>query len=78
LEKVLLSDISGYDAVNETIADMRNSNRAQPYAEDAALADGLAKMLQEVNLPNIQVVLQVGQQCDYRECPVCYYAITRS
>ena len=44
---------------------MRNPNRAQPYPEDAALADGLEAALQAINVSNMDYCLQIGQSCDY-------------
>jgi ADP-ribosylglycohydrolase len=64
-EKVLIYNMTGLEAVNETITDMLDPNRASPQTQDAALADGLALMLTLLNETNFQVVQQVGQSCDY-------------
>ena len=64
LEKLLNnSTLSGLQAVRQTIQDMR----ARPLypKQDPALADGLEKVLGMLNVPNIQVCLQIGQSCDY-------------
>lgn len=67
LSKLIASDMSGYEAVVSTIADLRNASRLQPYAQDAALADGLEKVVTPplLNETNLQVCLALGQSCDY-------------
>lgn len=65
LEYVLLYNVTGYEAVNYALLDMQNSNRAQPYPEDADLAAGMLSALQAINVSNMDYCLLIGQSCDY-------------
>jgi ADP-ribosylglycohydrolase len=64
-ERILVLNMSGYDAVAAAIADLQDPGRLLPYAEDAALAEGLVKMLAQINVSNFDVVQEIGQSCDY-------------
>lgn len=65
LEKLMIYNITGFAAVQATIADMTAANRSQPYPEDASLAQGLQAALDALGTPNLDYCLQIGQSCDY-------------
>ena len=56
---------TGYSAVVQTIAELNDPNRVHPLPADSYLAAGLQKAIDELNVPNLQFVLEVGQACDY-------------
>lgn len=69
-EYVLAYNISALEAVNATIADLRDPARAQPYSEDSALADKLQSAYNAAvpgpnQQSNMDFVLAEGQTCDY-------------
>eukprot|EP00050_Salpingoeca_kvevrii_P007858 m.299110 g.299110 ORF g.299110 m.299110 type:complete len:346 (+) comp14040_c0_seq1:2-1039(+) len=65
LEHVILSGESGLNAVTAAIAEMKDPNRINPTSVDAALAEGLTKVMSELSRPNFDVVQEIGQSCDY-------------
>lgn len=65
LEKVLIYNITGLEAVQATIVDLLNPQRSNPYPEDAALSQGLSAALAALSTSNLDYCLQIGQSCDY-------------
>lgn len=53
------------NAVEAATAELEDASREHPKDEDAALAVGLRKVLEELEKPNFDVVKEVGQSCDY-------------
>jgi hypothetical protein len=67
LEHVLVGGLAGGAAVAAAVADMRKADRAQPYAQDAALA---TRMEEATSAASLQMdysafVLANGQSCDW-------------
>eukprot|EP00042_Codosiga_hollandica_P041730 m.375273 g.375273 ORF g.375273 m.375273 type:complete len:346 (+) comp56177_c0_seq12:78-1115(+) len=65
LEKAIINATTGLDAVTQVAAELEDPNRVFPLPVDAALAAGIRMVLGELSLPNIDVVLQIGQDCLY-------------
>lgn len=64
LSKVILGETL-LQAVQSTVRDLRDPARERPMQQDAALADGLERMLGQLDRTNFDVVKEVGQSCDY-------------
>ncbi len=67
LEHVLVGGLAGGAAVAAAVADMRKADRAQPYAQDAALATRMEEATSAANLAMdySAFVLANGQSCDW-------------
>jgi ADP-ribosylglycohydrolase len=67
LSHILIDKMDGKSAVTAAIADMRDPNRAQPYSQDAKLANDMEDAISQSNLDMdyVTYVLGVGQSCDY-------------
>lgn len=66
--RVLRGVILGHtplEAVRRAAAELQDFGREHPNAEDGDLADGMIKVLDELDRPNFDVVQEVGQSCDY-------------
>lgn len=52
-------------AVQAAVAELQDPLREHPMNEDAALAEGLQSVLDQIDEPNIDVVHSIGQACEY-------------
>lgn len=65
-EKLLIYNVTGFDAVTMAAAEMVDPSRNGPqYPEDADLAAGLQRALAAVGQSNMAFVMAEGQSCDY-------------
>jgi len=53
------------DSVRSAINDLLQVDRVPKQQEDFVLAAGLHLVLEEIDMPNINVTMQVEQSCDY-------------
>merc|ERR1712232_934922 len=53
------------DAVKLGATELKDPRRSNPKAEDASLAIGLERMLSQLDRTNLDIVKEVGQDCDY-------------